>query len=105
LQGRIGRPDYGVHVNELLAGYVELKEPGKGADPQRYTGHDRRQWERFAALPNILYCDANDWALFRSGDRTRRVSFDGDIRQVGDRSVTEGIADAIRWLPLLHHHQ
>ena len=28
-----GRPDYAVHLNQLLAGYVELKAPGAGLEP------------------------------------------------------------------------
>ncbi len=60
LEGRLGRPDYAVLVNKLLAGYIELKEPGKGASPKKYKGHDRRQWERFKNLPNLLYCDGNE---------------------------------------------
>ena len=29
-----GRPDMGITVKSLLAGHLELKAPGKGADPQ-----------------------------------------------------------------------
>ena len=32
LPDRLGRPDYAVHRNQLLAGYVELKAPGVGGD-------------------------------------------------------------------------
>ena len=35
LPHRLGRPDYAVHVNQLLAGYVELKAPGVGATATR----------------------------------------------------------------------
>jgi len=31
LPGRLGKPDYGILVSGLLAGYVELKAPGAGA--------------------------------------------------------------------------
>lgn len=64
LPERLGRPDYGVLVEGLLVGHVELKETGKGTNPIRFTGHDRRQWERFKLLPNLLYSDSNEWALF-----------------------------------------
>ena len=30
LPGRLGRPDYAIHLNKLLTGYVELKAPGVG---------------------------------------------------------------------------
>ena len=52
-----GRPDIGVASNRLLCGFVELKAPGKGARPQRFTGADKRQWEKFKALPNLIYTD------------------------------------------------
>lgn len=62
-----GRPDFAILADDLLAGHVELKAPGKGVDPTRFTGHDKRQWERFKTLPNVLYSDGNSWALYRSG--------------------------------------
>ncbi len=61
LPGRLGRPDYAVHRNKLLAGYVELKAPGTGVNPSRFRGHNRNQWKRFSAIPNILYTDGNVW--------------------------------------------
>lgn len=54
----IGRPDLGVQVASLLTGYVELKPPGKGATPAKFKDkHDKAQWEKFKALPNVLYTD------------------------------------------------
>jgi hypothetical protein len=53
LAGRLGKPDYAVHATQLLAGYVELKAPGLGANPGRFTGYNRDQWKRFAAIPNL----------------------------------------------------
>ncbi|MFW6286760.1 MAG: hypothetical protein ACOC29_02340 [Candidatus Sumerlaeota bacterium] len=35
LPDRLGRPDYAVHLNQLLAGYVELKAPGGGGTDKR----------------------------------------------------------------------
>ena len=69
LPGRIGKPDYAVHSNKLLTGYVELKAPGVGANPNRFTGHNREQWKRFRAIPNLIYSDGNDWSLYRNGFR------------------------------------
>lgn len=31
------RPDYAVTVQNALVGYIELKAPGKGADPRRFS--------------------------------------------------------------------
>ena len=63
-----GRPDIGVASNGLLCGYVELKAPGKGARPQKFTGADKKQWEKFKAHPNLIYTDGNEWALYRGGE-------------------------------------
>jgi hypothetical protein len=60
-----GRPDIGVTTNGLLTGLVELKRPGLGARPERFTGANRRQWERFKALPNLIYTDGSEWSLYR----------------------------------------
>ena len=32
----VGRPDMGVSIKQLLVGYIELKAPGKGADPSTF---------------------------------------------------------------------
>ena len=37
LPDRLGRPDYAVHLNSLLAGYVELKPAGAGATASRFA--------------------------------------------------------------------
>lgn len=48
------RPDYAIYVGDALVGFVEIKAPGKGADPTTFKGHDREQWTRLACLPNVL---------------------------------------------------
>jgi hypothetical protein len=62
-----GRPDIGVEVAGALCGHVELKAPGFGAQAHKFKGRDLAQWKKFAALPNILYTDAQEWTLYRSG--------------------------------------
>lgn len=48
------RPDYTVTVHGALAGFIEVKAPGKGADPRRFKDpHDREQWDRPQSLPNL----------------------------------------------------
>ncbi|HVS82994.1 MAG TPA: type ISP restriction/modification enzyme [Pyrinomonadaceae bacterium] len=80
------RPDIGVTVRRLLCGHVELKAPGKGARVSRFKGADKAQWEKFKALPNLLYTDGSEWALYRSGElESELVRFNGDV-------TTEGIA-------------
>ena len=34
LPDRLGRPDYAIHLNRLLAGYVELKAPASALTPE-----------------------------------------------------------------------
>ena len=54
------RPDYAVTVRNALVGFVELKAPGKGADPRKFKDpHDKGQWERLRSLPNLMYTDGN----------------------------------------------
>jgi hypothetical protein len=110
LPGRLGRPDYAVHLNKLLAGYVELKAPGVGARVERFSGHNRDQWKRFSAIPNILYTDGNEWALYRSGERVGQVvRLSGDIRVDGKGAVAPEdscaferlLLDYLSWQPVI----
>jgi hypothetical protein len=68
VESGIGRPDFAAKDGPLLIGHVETKQLGTGIYTDRYTGHDRRQWENFRRLPNILYSDGRDFALYRSGE-------------------------------------
>ena len=100
LPDRLGRPDYAVHRNGLLAGYVELKAPGTGADAARFRGRDRAQFRRFSAIPNVVYSDGNEWALYRGGERVGRiVRLAGDVAGEGRQAV--GAEDARALEPLL----
>jgi hypothetical protein len=97
LPGRMGKPDCAVHAAELLAGYVELKAPGTGANPSRFTEqHNREQWKRFQAIPNLIYCDGNDWGLYRDGQAIRPVvRLSGDVASQGRKAVTVEDAQAV----------
>lgn len=100
LPGRLGRPDYAVLASKLLAGYIELKEPGKGANPDHYKGHDRDQWKRFQAIPNLIYTDGNEWSLYRDGKRVGAlVRLSGDITKAGKAAVKPADLNALK--PLL----
>lgn len=93
---RLGRPDYAVESNDLLIGYIELKEPEKGANPAKYKGHDAAQWSRFKNLPNILYTSANEWALYRNGELVEKlVRLDGDVCCDGEAAVNEDNAKSL----------
>jgi hypothetical protein len=100
-----GRPDIGVNSDRLLCGFVELKAPGKGANPKKFTGADRKQWEKFKAHPNIIYTDGNEWALYRSGepfpkDNPAFVCFSGDITKVGAAAISDVEAEKLHQLLL-----
>jgi len=99
LPGRLGKPDYAVHLNQLLTGFVELKAPGVGANPNRFTGHNREQWKRFQALPNLLYCDGNEWGLYRGGEAVGKiVRVSGNLTLEGQKAVAAEDAAAIERL-------
>jgi hypothetical protein len=104
-----GRPDVGIAVANLLCGYVELKAPGKGARVSRFTGADKKQWEKFKALPNILYTDASEWALYRSGEaQGNPVRFSGNVTQDGEKAFNDDeiaklhtlLIDLLSWQPI-----
>ena len=110
LPNRLGRPDFAVSCGGALAGYVELKAPGTGADQRRFRGRNRRQFKRFSAIPNILYGDGNEWALYRGGERSGRVvRLAGDIVREGTGAVQEQDAaqlakllrEFLAWQPIL----
>ena len=109
LPNRLGRPDYAVSVGGALAGYVELKAPGTGAEARRFRGRNRDQFKRFSAIPNILYGDGGEWALYRGGERVGGVvKLAGDVR-AGANAVREDGAQELgalfrkflSWEPIL----
>lgn len=67
------RPDYAVQCAGALTGFVEVKAPGKGADPLRLKDrHDKDQWAKLKALPNLVYTDGNGFSLWRDGERAAK---------------------------------
>jgi hypothetical protein len=81
------RPDYAVSVHNALVGFIELKAPGKGADPRKFKDpHDKAQWEKLRALPNLLYTDGNAFSLWQNGELVDSVvSLIGDIETAGNK--------------------
>ena len=86
-----GRPDLGITVDTLLVGHVELKAPGVGARPERFRGANRRQWQRFQALPNLIYTDGAEWSLYRSGELAYRVRISEDITAAGPLTLSPSL--------------
>jgi hypothetical protein len=80
------RPDFAVTRKKALIGFIEVKAPGKGADPTKFkTKHDKEQWEKLKALPNIIYTDGNAFSLWRDGERAMPVvRFGGDVESSGE---------------------
>ena len=93
---RIGKPDYAIHSAKMLAGHVELKATGTGANPRQFKGHNKDQWKRFKDMPNLIYTDGNEWGLYRSGEAIGRVArLSGDIAASGKKAVDPKDAQAV----------
>ena len=100
LPDRLGQPDYAVLRDGLLCGYVELKAPGVGVTYVGLRGRNRDQFDRFAAIPNMLYSDGNQWALYRNGEAVRGiVTLSGNVLSDGETAVSP--EDATQILVLL----
>jgi Type ISP C-terminal specificity domain/N-6 DNA Methylase len=101
------RPDYAITVRKALVGFIEVKAPGKGADPRKFKGrHDKVQWEKLQSLPNLIYTDGNEFSLWRNGEMEGAlVRLDGDIETAGSKltappSLLGLFEDFIRWQPI-----
>jgi hypothetical protein len=101
------RPDYAITVQKALVGFVEVKAPGKGADPRRFKDrHDKAQWEKLISLPNLLYTDGNEFSLWRNGEiEGAPVRLIGDVQTSGVKlgappSLLGLFEDFIRWQPI-----
>jgi hypothetical protein len=82
-----------------------------GARPTRFTGRDKKQWEKFKSLPNLIYTDGNEWTLFRAGETTtaQTIRLAGDVTSDGANAITaENVAaletmlrDFLSWQPIV----
>lgn len=89
-------------------GHVELKEPGKGADPTTTEGkagwdsHDKQQWRHLREHPNLVYSNGRWWTLLRDGVRvgSARLPEHGDpLDDESLSSFTVLIANFLAWSP------
>ncbi|MGH9747104.1 MAG: type ISP restriction/modification enzyme [Candidatus Acidiferrales bacterium] len=101
------RPDYSITVNKALVGFVELKAPGKGANPARFKDpHDKEQWERLRLLPNVLYTDGNSFSLWQDGKAVGSIlTLEGDIETSGAKLAPPSgllllFESFLRWQPV-----
>ncbi len=108
VEGLGARPDIGVARNHLLCGHIELKAPGISI--KRLTGSNKTQFEKFKALPNLIYTNSTDWIHYKSGVREGPIiSFSGELSEDGSRAVTkEGaeklyklFTDFLTWEPIV----
>ena len=102
------RPDYAVTVRNALVGFIEVKAPGKGADPRRFRDeHDKGQWGKLKSLPNLLYTDGNSFSLWRDGRLEGViVHLQGDVETAGaGLAAPPGLerlfSDFLRWEPIV----
>jgi Type ISP C-terminal specificity domain/N-6 DNA Methylase len=101
------RPDFAVSYANALIGFIEVKAPGKGADPRKFKDpHDKEQWKKLAALPNLVYTDGNSFSLWRDGSLVGNIQrLDGDIETSGaDLKAAPGLLvlfeSFLKWSPI-----
>jgi hypothetical protein len=101
------RPDYAVTVSNALVGFIEVKAPGKGADPRKFADpHDKEQWSKLKSLPNLIYTDGNAFSLWRDGEIVGKiVILEGDVETSGAKleapsTLLPLITDFLRWNPV-----
>lgn len=101
------RPDYAVTVSNALVGFIEVKAPGKGADPRKFSDpHDKDQWDKLKSLPNLLYTDGNAFGLWRDGELIGKiVHLEGDVETSGAKLIAPTaflplINNFLQWIPI-----
>ena len=84
------RPDFAVTVSKALVGFIEVKAPGKGADPRQFNDpHDKEQWDKLKSLPNLIYTDGNAFSLWRDGKLEGAiVHLDGNVEIIGRQACS-----------------
>jgi hypothetical protein len=96
------RLDYWESFGGALVGLIELKAPGKDADPRKFTNaHDRAQWGKLKVLPNRWYTDGNRVSLWYDGEIVGKPPrFDVDVGAAG-RALRPpaGLAALIKHFP------
>jgi hypothetical protein len=101
------RPDFAVTASQALVGFIEVKAPGKGADPRKFNDpHDKEQWVKLKSLPNLMYTDGNSFSLWRDGKpESAIVHLEGNVENAGAKlaapdSLLALINDFLRWSPI-----
>lgn len=107
------RPDIAIYTSSLITGHIELKAPGNGADAPKLKGaHNKEQWAKLKNLPNLIYTDGREWALYRNGERVDSiVRFSDDPAERGGSAIDGAalrklealIRDFLFWKPNVPH--
>ncbi len=101
------RPDFAAIVGKALVGFIEVKAPGKGADPRQFKDpHDKDQWDKLKSLPNLIYTDGNSFSLWRDGKPEGAIiHLKGNIESSGAKldaptTLLPLISDFLKWAPI-----
>ena len=101
------RPDFAVAVSKALVGFIEVKAPGKGADPRKFDDpHDKEQWDKLKSLPNLVYTDGNAFSLWRDGKLASDiVRLEGSVDTSGAKLAAPAtllplFSDFLQWTPI-----
>jgi hypothetical protein len=101
------RPDFAVTVSNALVGFIEVKAPGKGADPRKFNDpHDKGQWDKLKSLPNLIYTDGNSFSLWRDGKLEGAiVHLEGNVESAGAKLAAPAtlhplIESFLQWSPI-----
>jgi hypothetical protein len=101
------RPDFAATVSKALVGFIEVKAPGKGADPRKFSDpHDKDQWDKLKSLPNLIYTDGNAFSLWRDGKLEGAIAhLEGNVETSGAKlaapeALLPLISDFLRWMPI-----
>ena len=106
------RPDISVYVGKLICGHVELKNPHTSVDARGFRGRNLEQWKRLSNLPNTLYTNGQEWALYRSGEREGEIvrfpknpSMDGGdaVDAESARKLAQCLITFLQWKPNTPH--
>src|SRR5690606_3826059 len=77
--------------------------------------HNKKQWEKLKGLPNLIYTDGQEWALYRTGERPDGqpvVRLHDDPTAKGKAAATKDGAEALErlfrdflgWQPSVPHN-
>ena len=70
----VGRPDIAfAHRGTPARAFIELKQPGTSLNPDRFTGHNAEQFERYCELPVWALCDFLSIRLYRRNELGARA--------------------------------